>query len=221
MKRGILSVTGLCLFVIFSSGLCFGFDEGDFQCWHTGSITWKTAQNWNLKWEQEFRFGDNADDYYFWHSDLSATYSGFADWFDIGIGYRQIFEEKGNDWQEENRPQLDATLKFMLNSFKISNRGRLEYRNKPDADNSFRYRNKLTLTFPFKLTRFKIQPYVADEVFADFDVGEMNRNRLYCGFNLEPVEHLKIELYYLWQESKKSGNWSDCNVLGTKLKLSF
>jgi len=71
------------------------------------------------------------------------------------------------------------------------------------------------------MTRFEIQPYVADEVFIDLDGDDFNRNRAYAGFSLKIFKNLKGEIFYLWQNSKKSGNWNDINVLGTKIKLSF
>ncbi|MBU4140893.1 MAG: DUF2490 domain-containing protein, partial [Candidatus Omnitrophica bacterium] len=131
------------------------------------------------------------------------------------------FEEKNSDWKYENRPHLNATVKLKLGDFKLSNRGRFEYRNREGADTLWRYRNKFTIKFPFKLTQLEIQPYVADEIFVDFDKEELNRNRLYAGFSLKLLKNLKGEIYYLRQSSKKSGRWTDYNVLGTKVKLSF
>lgn len=202
---------------------CFAFDDGDFQYWNTENISWKIADNWKMTLEQEFRFGDDASDLYYRHTDLGATFSGEIEWLDIGLNYRQVFEEKSNDWKYENRPHLNATVQFNLGEFKFSDRSRFSYRNREDSDNFWQYRNKLTIKFPFKLTRLAIQPYLADEIFVSFDDEELNRNRLYSGFSLSLLKSLKGEIFYLWQRSKSSSNgkWTDCHVLGTKLKLSF
>ena len=72
-----------------------------------------------------------------------------------------------------------------------------------------------------KLTQLEIQPYIADEIFYDFDEEALNRNRLYAGFNLKLLKHLKADIFYLWQSSEKNDKWSDTHILGTKLKLSF
>ncbi len=209
------------LIYLFFPIKCFAFDDGDFQAWYAMNFSWKIKENWKFAWEKELRFGDDVRDHYYFHADLGVTYSGFAKWLDVGIYYRQVFEEKSLNWTQEYQPHLDATLKFDIGEFKINNRGRLEFRNKKDSDFSLRYRNKFTVKFPFKLTRLKIQPYIADEIFADFDAGEMNRNRLYVGLVMDIVQNLKMELFYLWQTSKSSGNWDDLNILGTKLKFSF
>lgn len=211
----------LVLFALLYYSECLAFDDGDFQYWNTESISWRINKLWQLTLEEEFRFGDDAGNPYYRHSDLGATYSGIADWLDIGINYRQILEERSGDWKYENQPQLNTTVKFKLSDFTCSTRSRFEYRNREDADNFWQYANKLTVNLPLKLTRLEIQPYLADEIFVDFDQEELSRNRLYAGFSLKLLQSLKGELFYLWQRSKKSGKWSDCHVFGSKLKFSF
>jgi hypothetical protein len=96
-----------------------------------------------------------------------------------------------------------------------------EYRNREDADNFWRYKDKISIIFPFKLTKFEIQPYLADELFVDFDQEILSHNRTYGGFSFKLFKNVKGELFYLRECVKKSGNWTDTNVFGTKLKVSF
>jgi len=199
----------------------FSFGDGDFQYWNTESISKKINDDWKIALVQEFRWGDNARNPYYNHSDLGIVYSGLASWLDVGINYRHVHEEKSNDWKVENRPHLNADVKWKLFDVAFSNRGRLEYRNREDADNYWRYRNKFSIKLPLQLTKLEIQPYLADEIFYDFDVETLNRNRLYGGFGFKIIKNLKGEIYYLWERTEKSDKWNDINVLGTKLKLSF
>ena len=155
------------------------------------------------------------------HSDLSATYSGICDWLDVRAAYRHIHEERGGEWKYENRPHLGAAVKFNLGGLSCSNRGRLSYRNREDADNSWFFRNKLSFKFPLKITKLAIQPYLADEAFYDFDACQMNRNRLYAAIALKLLDSLKAELYYLWQSKEGTSKWSDTHVPGTKPGPSF
>jgi len=200
---------------------CYAFDNGDFQYWNNESISCTINKDWKMNLEEEFRFGDDAKDFYYRHSDLGVTYSGLADWLDVGINYRHIFEEKNSKWKEENRPHLNATLKGKLFDCSFSNRGRFEYRNRETSEEYWRYRNKFTIKLPFKLTKFQIRPYIADEIFIDFDEEELNRNRLYGGFNLKLFKYLKADFFYLWQSSEKNDKWNDLHILGTKLKIYF
>ena len=200
---------------------CFAFDDGDFQYWNTEKVSWRINKDWRMALEEEFRFGDDASDFYYQHSDLGIAYSGLAKWFDVGLNFRLIFEENSSHWEQENRPYVNFIFKFPLADFKLSNRCRFEYRDKEDSKDGWRYRNKFTVKFPIKFTRLDIQPYIADEIFIDLEKEVLNRNRLYTGFSLKLLKNLSGEIFYLWQSSKKSGKWIDANILGTKLKLSF
>jgi len=199
----------------------FAFDDNDTQYWNTESISWRFGEGWGAKIEEEFRFGDDAQNFYYQHSDFGFTCSGLADWFILGANYRQIFEKKKGIWKQENRPHINGTVKFKLQDMAISNRGRFEYRHREDADNLWRYRNKISVKLPMALTEFKLQPYIADEIFLDFDKEELDRNRVYIGFFITLSENIKGDLFYLWQTSKSNGTWTDYHIGGTKAKLSF
>ena len=211
----------VCVVLLFLSNKLFAFSDGDFQYWNTESLSVKLADDWKIAAETEFRFGDDVSDFYYQHTDAGITYSGLADYIDIGLNYRYVLEESGSDWDYESRPHLNFTLKTKIEEFKISNRSRFEYRDKEKSSSSWRYRNKLTIKFPIKLTKLNIKPYIADEIFVDFDAEDLNRNRLYAGLGFNIYKNLNGDIYYLWQASKSSGKWKDTNVIGTKLKLAF
>ena len=222
-KRECIGILVVISFVVLFPNLSFAFDDGDFQYWNTEGASWKISNDSKVNLEQEFRFGDNAGNPYYNHTDIGISYSGLYDWLVLGLNYRHVNEEKSSGWKVENRPHLNATVKFELAELNFSNRGRLEYRNKEDADNYFRYRNKFAVKFPFKLTDFAIQPYVADEWFYDFDSKRLNRNRFYSGIIFKLLDNLSGEVYYLLErnESSSTKKWTDVNVLGTKLKIYF
>ncbi|NQT28499.1 MAG: DUF2490 domain-containing protein [Candidatus Omnitrophica bacterium] len=223
LVKAIFSVfIGVFISAIVFCGNVYSFDDGDYQYWNTENVSWKLGDYWKASLEQEFRFGDNASNLYYEHTDFGITWSGLTEWIDLGLNYRHIFEEKSSKWREENRPHLNATVKWKLFSIDFSNRGRLEYRNREKAEDFWRYRNKFTVKTPFKFTKFKIQPYVADEIFYDFDQETLNRNRFYAGITFKLLDNLKGNIFYLLERSENSSNkWVDYNVLGTKLKLAF
>ena len=210
----------LILSVVFCSS-SLAFDNGDFQIWNTDSVSFRLNENWKIKFEEEFKFGDDAGDFYYQHSDLGIVYSGFAEWFDLSFNYRQTFEKKSGEWKEENRPHLNAVVKWKVSDISVAARSRLEYRNREDEDNFWRYRNKFTVKLPVEFAKFQIHPFVADEIFYDFDKGTLNKNRIYIGFSFKPRKGLAAEVYYLNESSEKGEEWTDNNVLGTKIKISF
>lgn len=216
-------VVSIALSVLFLYRHALAFDDGDWQYWNTEEVSFKVSDNCKAVVEEELRWGDDMSNPYYNHTDVGIVYSGLADWFDLGLNYRHINEEKGSGWKRESRPHINGTVKWKLRDFSFSNRGRIEYREKEDADDYWEYRNKFSIKPPMPFTRHKIQPYLTDEIFVDFDQGELYKNRLSPGFSFNAYKTLKCELYYLWQRSKStfSGKWSDTNVLGTKIKVLF
>ena len=211
----------LFFFIFLLSCPCPGFGNGDFQFWNTESISWNASDEFRLTLEEEFRFGDDEPNFFYQHSDLGVVYTGAADWLDIGINYRHIFEKKTDDWREESRPHLNATVKWRACDLSFSNRGCLEYRSRDSAEDFWRYRNKLTVGLPWEFTKYAVRPYVADEIFYDFDANDLIQNRIYAGLYLTLLKNLTGEVFYFWQLNKQSSRWDEVHTLGTKLKFCF
>lgn len=209
------------LLLVLMSLSAFAFSNGDFQIWNTESIDWKVNKKWTAKVEQELRFGDNVSELYYTHTDAGFNYK-VMDWLYFGGNYRHVVFKNKKKWVQEYRPHLNLTLKGKWEVFKFSNRNRLEYRiygfHKKDE---VRYRNKTTVGYPFEWEGLKAEPYVADEIFVSFTKAKFTRNRLYAGLKFDIVKHLKSDIFYLWQISRKKDKWPGINVLGLKLKMVF
>jgi len=208
--------------VVLISEICFAFDDEGFQYWSTAGFSFDIDKDWKVTFEEEFRLGDDGGHLYYQHSDLGLVYKSFADWIDLGVNYRGVFEKDSNGkWRQENRPHLNVTLKGKLFGFDLSDRSRLEYRDRENKKDVWRYRNKVTVKLPLELTKLKLQPYLADEVFINLDEEGYNRNRLYSGVSFKLSKNLTGNVFYLWQSSKSGGGWKDLNVIGTGLKFYF
>ncbi|MFH1578498.1 MAG: DUF2490 domain-containing protein [Candidatus Omnitrophota bacterium] len=197
------------------------YADDDFQHWDTQIVSWKLNNHWQAAFEEEFHLRDNAGTLAYQHTDFGIAYSALAEWITLGFNYRQAFEKQNDDWKYENIPHLNATLKFNLGDLNLSNRFKFEYKNREDADNIWRYANTLTIKFPVRLTRFKLQPFLSNEIFIDLDQRELNTNRIYTGLSLELSKNLEGRVYYVCQSRKTSGKWAESHILGSLLKLSF
>ncbi|MBM3248555.1 MAG: DUF2490 domain-containing protein [Candidatus Omnitrophica bacterium] len=218
MKKEILFIIGL---VMFLATKIYAYDDGDFQVWNTDTEELKINKDLKLALEEEFRWGDNANEFYYQHYDVGFTYS-LEKWLNTGGGYRHVYELKKGKFKLENEPYLTATLLWDLEGLKFEDRSRLEYRHFDYQDDSWRYRNKITAKLPCKFTKMDIQPYLSDEIFISFNgISEMNQNRFSSGFAMNLTKNLKAEIYYMLQTTKSSGHWLDANILGTKLKFTF
>ena len=103
----------------------------------------------------------------------------------------------------------------------LSNRSRFEFRDRENAKNLWRYRNKFTIKFPWKLTALKLQPYVADEVFINFDDENFTANRFYAGVTTKLTDNLDAHIAYIMQSKRSGSDYTDYHALGTYLKFKF
>jgi hypothetical protein len=218
MKKEIFVVIGLALFL---AAKVYAYDDGDFQVWNTDVEELKINKNAKIAFEQEFRWGNNAGEFYYQHYDVGFFYD-LQKWLNIGGGYRQVYELKKGKFKLENEPYVTATLSWGLKGFKFDDRSRMEYRHFDYQEDSWRYRNKVTLKLPWKFTKLEIQPYLSDEIFVSFgSINQFNQNRFSAGTAMSIAKNIKAEIYYMLQTTKGSGKWVDINVLGTKLKIVF
>ena len=207
----------------FPGGPCFAFDDGDFQYWSSAKVSFDINKDWQCNFEEEFKFGDDAGELYYHHSDLGFVYRSFADWIDLGFNYRQISERADSEgqWSQENRPHLNITFKGTLFDLDVSDRSRFDYRDRENKRDHWRYRNKVTVKVPLELTGLKLKPYLADEVYIPLNDDNITKNKIYAGVSFKVLENMTGEIFYLWESSRSTGYWNDINVLGTWLKFRF
>ena len=219
MKKWIFA--GVCIYLYAAAVVpVFAYDDGDLQVWNTGIVEGKLNDRLKVKVEEELRFGDDVSELYYTHTDGGFTYN-VTGGLDLGMNYRQVYEKKNGEWKEENRPHANGTVKWHWYGIGFSDRNRIELRIPEGKDDEWRYRNKLTAAFPVKWARLDMEPYAADEIFVDLHGNKFNRNRLYAGFKIKLLEHLKSDVFYLWQASEKKNKWTSYNVIGIKVKAVF
>jgi hypothetical protein len=209
------------IFALTLINCAYAYDDGDFQVWNTDVEEFKINNNCKIALEEEFRWADNANEFYYHHYD-AGFFCNLEKWLNIGGGYRHIYELKKGKFKLENEPYLTTTLLWDFKGFKFEHRNRMEYRHFDYQADSWRYRHKATVRLPWKFTKIEIQPYLADEIFVGFGgTNQFNQNRFSCGLGMNLTKNLKTEIYYMLQTSKSSGKWPHAHVLGTKLKILF
>ncbi len=220
-KKNLITTTALTAVMLFC-GVCQAWEDEGVQWWPAVGISHKINDKWKLDFEQEERLGDNGGNMYYEHSDIGFVYSGLADWIDLGFNYRLIFQKNGKDnFKYESRPHFNVTFKSKLFGLGISDRSRIEYRDKETAKDGWRYRNKIAVVFPIELTVLKLQPYIANEAFITIDPEDFTMNRFYTGFTFKLAANTKADVYHMWQASKTRTEWKDVFVLGTRLVFYF
>jgi hypothetical protein len=220
VKRCIFILAILVSFLNFRA-YAYDDDDGAFQIWLTTLQEFKVKDRLKIALEEEFRWGDQAREFYYQHYDLGLIYILNRYW-DIGGGYRHIYELSKNKFKEENEPYITATLKLKMGDFSFNSRNRFEYRHFDYKADSGRYRNKFTLKYFLKIARFEAKPFISDEIFFGFGgKSQFNQNRLSSGIEFEIIKNMKGEIYYMLVTVKRTTQWFDANVLGAKFKIIF
>jgi hypothetical protein len=218
MNKAVFILMGLILSLAVRA---YAYNDGDFQVWNTEIQEYKINKKLKVALEEEFRWGDNAHEFYYQHYDLGLTYFLNKYW-SIGGGYRQVYELSKRKFMPEEEPYLTATLFLSKKGFLFDSRNRFEYRHFDTKADSGRYRNKFTVKYPLKIAKFEAQPFLSDEIFFGFGgTNKFNQNRLSTGAGFNITKNIKAEIYYMLVTAKSSGKWIDSNVLGTKLKIAF
>ena len=196
------------------------YDDGDFQTWLTLYATHKVDTNWTIRVEEELYWGDDASDFYYYHTDLGAARK-INETLSIGLFYRLIENKKDDIWQHEDRPHLDFVFKNSAGDFNIQNRARFEYRIREDVDDFMRYRHRLQVQYPIKPAGIALTPYCSEELFIDTDQGDFNEFRTTAGIKKKLGAAWEGDLYYLWVTQDKKTEWLDTNVLGLMVGYLF
>ena len=197
---------------------CSCWAADDWQYWSQFEVKSSINANLDFKVKPELRYNNDINDHYYTHFEVGIDWK-INDWFVFGPYYRHVNQKKGDDWQVEYRPHLNGTFSGKFLGLSVSDRNRMEYRFKEDKE-FLRYRNKATVKLP-KYTQFKIQPYVAEEPFYDFDADEINKNRLYAGADLQILTGFKASVYFIYENNLKDDEWTSISILVTALKYSF
>jgi len=222
----------------------------DTQLWLKFFVEGKLPQGFSVHLEEELRYQDDASEFYD-EETLAMLKYDVTDWLNIGLGHRVVQERKNRPvytskkqddgslsyskvgdgdhyWQNEQRPTLDLTLKIKLASWRIDDRNRFEWRMKDDGGSDYlRYRNRLRVRSPWKLTALALNPYAYGEGFVEDKPGlsgsdMFNRYRLATGVSVELAKNIKGGLYAMMQSDHASaGGWDRFGVLGFELGVAF
>ncbi len=220
--KKVIVVYLIALLVLCAAPAAFAFQDGDWQFWTTDSVEKKLSDKWKATLEEELRWGDDISEFYYMHTDVGFSYK-MEKWISVGVNYRQVYEKSGKKWYAEHRPHLHVTGTIRWKDLKLKNRGRLEYRIREDQekDDSWRYRNKATLSYVLPGIKQNLSPYIADEIFFAFNDKRVSRNRVYMGIAAEVIKNVYLDVYYVTQSTRQSEGWKDYNGMGANLKVVF
>jgi hypothetical protein len=220
-KNTILLLIVLIGWTCFNA-VCFASASGNSEYWQTHTLGVDINEDYAFTVSEEMRFGKSGSDPYLHNIDFGLVYKGLADWLDISFNFKKEYErDSAGQFRHENRPNLNLTARGTLYTIPFSNRSRIEWRDFETKKEVWRFRNKTTVKLPFKVTKFNLQPYIAEEWFINLGDNNVNQNRLSCGFSFNLAKNINASVFYMYKTSKITGGWRDTNVIGTQFKFLF
>lgn len=209
-------------------------EAADHQAWLKQSIDVPLFAPWDdgrivFGVEQEEKFGKRG----FIDSETLAMIGLEAcPYFAIRLGDRFVYERSHGrgDLVPEHRPTLDVVLTTPeFQTLKLDSRTRFEYRMIDGKDDQMRYRERLRLRTGWSVTRWKISPFVSEELFfSDRQGGSAAnafvRNRAQVGFSFVPFPSLPAfgcSTYYMVQHDRDESGWEPINVYGFECAYKF
>lgn len=163
---------------------------------------------------------DDFSDYYSCTTGVGLGWK-LTNAFHLRGGYRQNRTEIEDHWIREHRPYMEYFHRFQAGGFRISNRGRVEFRDAPGIRKDDRYRHQLVLESPWRLTAIQLQPYLDEEVFYSIDQERVMMNWLAAGVSWRAGPHLKLRLAYRWAAQRAGASWHHRNILVTGMTWNY
>jgi hypothetical protein len=178
----------------------------DFETWNSVGIEYKLNKKWDFGLQQQLRLENNSSELKNYFTQMEAQYELFKN-FKLGLGLRYINvnDNKGaiQGMEQYFRYQLDASFGHKLKRFKLNYR--LRYQNKrelflesyevPNLNQAWRFRLKLD----YNIRSWKIDPYLAGELFNTYQDGQNNGltdYRLILGANYNLKIYGKLGVFY-------------------------
>ena len=143
--------------------------------------------------------------------------------FSITPGYIYIAQQEISPRRKlyESRFRLAVNVENSWKKYAIDDRNLVEYRLRNGVSDSVRYRNRLRFTHHVRKNDKELfSPFVADEVYYDFEAKSFNRNELMLGIAKKFNDHVSADFFYMWQ-ANRSGLPRNMNVFGVNLKFKI
>jgi hypothetical protein len=205
----------ILLLIFLLNAVLFAGDSKNIHFWQATKFNKTLSDKFAMTLEQDLRTESSL---FYAHSDIGFKYK-INTKFTLNINFREVFEKKDGVWVSEHRPHGTISTKMKLGNFNISARSRIEYRLKQNKDAIFRNRDMITLKSGREFTSFKLIPYIADEIFYDFEKKELNRNRAYIGFSIKSFQSFTPTVYLMKQSNYKENAWSSFIAMGMKINF--
>ncbi len=145
----------VAVFTLLAFHLPAAFATDDWNYWSSVTFEHKLDPKLRLIWNPVWRVRDDISETYYLATRQGVGYK-VSDSLDLVVHYFYDQEKNAQGrWVEENRLELQPTVKWDYAGFNFSDRNRFEYR-VIEKDKKWRYRNLLKISKPLELNGFEL-----------------------------------------------------------------
>ncbi len=197
-----------------------------------GAAALRVATYWKALFSVEASLDENGDKTQH-YSDLGLVYTRIADWFDVGINFRSVYNKLINDqWANENRYYLNFIGRHKLVNIGFSHRVRLEYSQWDEArvDDFGTLRYRISINPPFEYDRhrerlilndYKVKPYGSYEMALDSTDNDISSHTGKAGISVVISEEAALNLYYSYSKRLTQITEGNFHALGFEITLIY
>lgn len=126
-------------------------------------------------------------------------------------------------WNRYYVPVGGGSLYWYPSSIEIDLRNLFEFWHLlGDGRTQVRLKQRIRVTFPVKLGKTRIEPYISEEYQTALNSNNhLIWNRVSGGNSFYFGKALRVDAFYIWQRRNGSLDWKDAHVLGCKLNFSL
>lgn len=160
----------------------------------------------------------NETGFFHKHLDVAFHHPFKNDW-KVGLKYRQMYRTSDDGWRLEQRPQVEVVKTLKRTKIKWQIRSRMDYRIREGKDDAMRNRTRLQLKSVNPFTRFKLTPFISNELFFTTDPWKYYVNRIEAGFDLPKGKLGKWSIYYKYNQTLVDDSWAPSSTFVFKLAI--
>jgi len=209
----------ISLLLLLSCSNSFG-QQDDFQLWNDLKIKTDLGKRWDLSFEQNIRFAQNAGRFSKTYSNLSAGYS-YKDFLKLEGSYRFVIRDKTERLRYGHTFVMDVTLRHRIERLRLSlrNRFQLRYMDMLSTETGWVpdkfYRARVEGVF--KTRKFPVDPFASVEGFIFLPKGEkaaLDAIRAALGAEYEINKKHTAGLYWMNEWGMGAASGEDLYILG-------
>ena len=209
----------LLLLFLFSLSDCLAqLNPDGSYFWNSTGITYSFNDKTELSFGNKDHYSNQINRLEYYHFELIG-YRRLTEKFSLGLGLRQTENYKSDKWNPGQTYMFYGVYLLNYGNIRIKFANRLTAKVNKTTDTQYGLDNISNVDL-FEHSVCKLpKPYLADEIFSNFNSEKIQTIRIYGGLHLLKKEYMGIDIFYCYWKSRSTAEWKNYNVLGISTKV--